>query len=100
MHPPDSLPLLEARVASLETSLRRSRLVARSLSLMFILAVATAFTVQTPEELSTRRLVLTDAQDAPVVALVAGPQGGLVIESPTGEELFRLGGSPARRIEH
>ena len=100
MHPVDSLPPLESRVASLETSLRRSRLVASTLALALLLVVAAAFVPQAQEEVSTRRLVLTDAQDEPVVALTAGQQGSLVIESPTGEELFRLGGSPARRITH
>lgn len=100
MHPVDSLPRLESRVASLETSLRHSRLVASSLALALLLVVAAAFVPQAQEEVSTRRLVLTDAQDQPLVALTAGQQGALVIESPTGEELFRLGGSPARRITH
>jgi len=96
----DALSELEARVASLETSLRRTRRVTITLALSLLLAVVSAFTPQAQEELSTQRLVLTDAQDAPVLALTAGPESSLVLRSPTGEELLRLGGSPARRIGH
>jgi hypothetical protein len=96
----DTLLRLEARVASLETSLSRTRLLASSLGVALALIFAAGFTPQAQEEVSTQRLVLTTEEGTPALTLRAGPRSSLVIQSPTGEEMFRLGGSPARRIAH
>jgi len=96
----DAYSSLEARVRSLETSLRRTRVLAVALALCFMLAGLTAFAPQSQEEVSTQRLVLTDSVGLAAVALVAGPQASLVIQSPVGDEVLRIGGSPARRLGH
>lgn len=97
---PDVLAPLEARVTSLETALRRSRALAAGLATALALVVLAAFSPQAQEDVTARRLVLTDAMDSAALVLVAGPEASLVLQSPTGEEVFRIGGNPARRIAH
>ena len=99
----DSMTQLEARVRTLETSLHRSRLLAFTLGLAVVFIVGA---VQVPEAqevqavVTTERLVLTNGPDSAPVVLVAGPESSLVIETPDGEEVLRLGGPAARRITH
>jgi hypothetical protein len=97
---PDVLAPLEARVTSLETALRRSRVLAAGLATILTLVVLAAFAPQSQENVTTRRLVLTDAMDSVALVLVAGPETSLVLQSPAGEDVFRIGGNPARRITH
>ena len=99
----DSMTQLETRVRRLETSLHRSRLLAFMLGLVVVLIAGAA---QVPdaqeaqEVVTTERLVLTNEPDSAAVVLVAGPQSSLVIQTPAGEEVLRLGGPAARRIRH
>ncbi len=98
----DSMTQLEARVRTLETSVRRSRLLAFVLGLVVVLIAGAA---QVPdaqeaqEVVTTERLVLTNGPDSASVVLVAGPESSLVIETPAGEEVLRLGGPAARPIK-
>ena len=94
----DSTTQLEARVRILETSLRRSRLLALMLGLTVMLITGAAMVPQAQDEVTTERLVLTNGPDSSSVVLVAGTESSLVIETPTGEELLRLGGSPLRPL--
>jgi hypothetical protein len=100
MDPSIAFQRLETRIGSLETSLRRTRILAVALALSFVFAGLTAFAPQSQEEVSTQRLVLTDSAGLAAIALVAGPQSSLIIQSPVGDEVMRIGGSPARRIGH
>ena len=92
----DPMTQLEARVRTLETSLRRSRLLAFMLGLAVVLITGAAQVPEAQEEVTTERLVLTNGPDSSAVVLVAGPESSLVIETPAGEEVMRLGG-PAER---
>ena len=93
-----TLSELESRVRHLEGSLRGSRrLVALLGSVLTILAVS-AMLPQERKELEAARLVLTDADGAPAVVLLAGPGSSLLIETPSGQEVLRLGGPLMRRI--
>lgn len=94
----DPMTQLEARVRTLETSLRRSRLLAFVLGLAVVLITGAAQVPEAQEALTTERLVLTNGPDSSSVVLVAGPESSLVIETPAGEEVMRLGGPAARRI--
>ena len=94
----DSMTQLEARVRTLETSLRRSRLLAFVLGLAAVLITGAAMVPQTQEALTTERLVLTNGPDSSSVILVAGPESSLVIQTPAGEEVLRLGGPAVRPI--
>jgi hypothetical protein len=121
MHPSTSL---EARVATLERSLRRSRLTTTALGLGAMIVVAAAF-MQQPlpsleaqleerltarlqadlaarlqEQLATRRLALTNELNVELVVLQGGTDGSLLVLTPDGREVVRLGGPPARRIGH
>jgi multidrug efflux pump subunit AcrB len=119
---------LEVRVATLERSLRRSRLVTTVLGLGAMIVVAAAFMQQpvpfleaqleerltarlqadlaarlqeqAQEQLATQRLALTDAVGVELVALAAGSDGSLLVLTPDDREVVRLGGPPARRIGH
>ena len=93
----DPIPGLEARVSSLEASLRRSRLVAGALAFAVVLTGAVAMAPQEPNELTSARLVLTGAPDSSAVVLIAGPESSLVIRTPSGEEVVTIGGPAARR---
>jgi hypothetical protein len=95
-----SLPSLDQRVASLEGSLRRTRVLALALGAAWLWLALAGFARQTQEEVVTQRLVLTDAADSAVVVLVAGPESSLVVQTPAGTEVVRLGGPAARRIGH
>ncbi len=97
----DSMTQLEARVRTLESSVRRSRLVAFVLGLAVVLIVGAAQVPDAQEAqvvVTTERLVLTNGPDSSSVVLVAGPESSLVIETPAGEEVMRIGGSAGRRI--
>jgi len=105
---------LEGRVASLERALRQSRLAALALGLGALVAAAAAFTLQptpaaptlaaqeaqTPEVVTTQRLVLTNELGIEQLALVAGTDGSFVVLDSQGGVVIRLGGDPARRIKH
>ncbi len=94
----DSMTQLEARVRTLETSLRRSRLLAFVLGLAVVLITSVALVPRTQVVVSAERLVLTNGPDSSSVVLLAGPESSLVIETPAGEEVLRLGGQAGRRI--
>jgi len=113
----ETLAALEGRVASLERSLRRSRLTTLALALGAVVVAAAAFAprsitpeqarallaaqeAQTPAVVSTQRLVLTNELGVEQIALVAGMDGSLVVLDPTGGVVIRLGGNPARPIKH
>jgi len=87
---------LEARVRTLETSLRCSRLLAFVLGLAVVLITGAAQVPQAQEAVTTERLVLTNGPDSSAVVLVAGPESSLVIETLDGEEVMRLGGPAVR----
>jgi hypothetical protein len=92
-------------VVCLERSLRRSRWLTAALGLGCLVVAAAAFApqaqeAQTPEQLTTQRLVLTNAQSVPAVVLVAGPDASLIVQTPEGAEVIRLGGPAARRVGH
>ena len=93
---------IEERVRRLERALSRSRLLALALGLSALLLLSTGWSPWPQEaptgEIRTQRLVLTNELDVEGVVLVAGPQSSLVIRTPGGEEILRLGGSPARPI--
>ncbi len=94
----DSMTQLEARVRTLETSLRRSRLLAFMLGLAVVLIAGAAQVPEAQEVVTTERLVLISGPDSSSVVLVAGPESSLVIETPAGEEVLRLGGPAGRPI--
>lgn len=95
----ESIAALENRVRALETSLRRSRLLALMLGLTMFGVAGAALVPQAQEQVMTRRLVLTSGlTDSSAVVLIAGPQSSLVIQTPAGAEILRLGGPAARRI--
>ncbi len=97
----DSMTQLEARVSTLETSLSRSRRLAFMLGLAVVLIVSAAQVPEAQEAqevVTTERLVLTNEPDSTAVVLLAGPESSLVIETPAGEEVMRIGGSDLRRI--
>jgi len=113
----DPIKLLEKRLASLERSLRRSRRVSAALGLGCVVAVAAALVPQVPaaptaaerqadpaeqtqELLRTQGLVLTNELDVEMIVLRAGTDGSLVVQTPDGGEIVRLGGPAARRIGH
>jgi hypothetical protein len=118
-------PALEARIQALESSLRRTRRGALGLGLVLTLITGAALVPQTTEttrmllatptqrvtapqalpdqaqvadQVSAGRLILTDAAGAPAVVILAGPDASVVIQTPAGDEVLRLGGHPARRI--
>ena len=98
----DSMTQLEARVRKLETSLRRSRLLTFMLGLAVVLIVGAAQVPEAQEAqevVTTERLVLTNGPDSSSVVLVAGPESSLVIETPAGREMLRLGGAALRQIK-
>ncbi len=95
----DSMTELEGRVRTLEASVRRSRLLAFVLGLAVVLIVGAAQVPEAQEVVTTERLVLTNGPDSSSVVLVAGPESSLVIETPAGREMLRLGGSGVRRIK-
>mgnify|MGYP006342504249 CR=1 FL=1 len=94
----DPTHTLESRVEALESSLRRSRRLALLLGVALVGITATAMVPQAPDQVTTQRLVLT-GPGSPGVVLLAGPGSSLVIQTPTGEEVLRLGG-PAGRQAH
>ena len=94
----DSMTQLEARVRTLETSLRRSRLLAFMLGLAVVLIMSAAQVPEEQEAVTTEQLVLINGPDSSSVVLVAGPESSLVIETPAGEEVLRIGGRAGRRI--
>jgi len=96
----DSTSSLESRVVALETSLRRARLLALVLGLSALMILVPAFVPQAQDVVTTRRLVLTDATDSAAVVLLAGPEASVIIQTPSGEEVLRLGGAAARRVGH
>ena len=125
MHPTTSL---EARIATLERSLRRSRAKTGALGLAAVVVAAGAFVQQsTPpwqaqmeerlesrlqsalaeriqeqaqERLATQRLALTNELNVELVVLQGASDGSLLVLTPDGVELLRLGGPMVRRIEH
>jgi hypothetical protein len=96
----DSTSSLEGRVVALETSLRRTRLLAVVLGLSVLMILVPAFVPQAQDVVTTRRLVLTDATDSAAVVLLAGPEASVIIQTPSGDEVLRLGGAAARRVGH
>jgi hypothetical protein len=96
----DSTSSLEGRVVALETALRRTRLLAVVLGLSALMIVVPAFVPQAQDVVTTRRLVLTNATDSAAVVLLAGPGASVIIQTPSGEEVLRLGGPAARRVGH
>ena len=95
----DPMTQLEARVRTLETSVRRSRLLAFLLGLAVVLITGAAQVPEAQEVVTTERLVLTNGPDSSSVVLVAGPESSLVIETPAGREMLQLGGAVLRPIK-
>ena len=117
---------LESRVRALESSLRRTRSAALGLGLLLTILAGAALVPQSTDattrmllsrpddqaapapqvpnqvanQVNAGRLVLTDAAGAPAVVIVAGPESSVVIQTPTGQEVLRLGGPPGRHIVH
>ncbi len=89
---------LQLRVHDLERSLRGSRRFVALLGSVVTILVLSAMLPQERDELRGPRLVLTDTAGAPAVVLLAGPGSSLLIETPAGQEVLRLGGPPMRRI--
>lgn len=94
------LPSLEARIVTLERTLRRFRLLAAVLALA-LLTLATAAWRAGTTEVQASSLVLTDPLGNPVLTLQAeesvhGP--GLVLVSPSGQVVMRLGGPVVRPV--
>jgi len=101
----DTPNAFEGRIASLERSLRRARLTALFLGIGAVVVAAAALTpdaqeVPIPEQVVTQKLALTNELGAEQVVLMAGTDGSLVVLTPAGQEIMRLGGDPARRIGH
>jgi hypothetical protein len=94
----DPAPDPETRIQTLETSLRRTRRAAILLGLGVTVLAGAALVPQAADEVRTGRLVLTSDLGTPAVVIVAGPPGSLIIQTPSGEEVLRLGGPPGRRI--
>ena len=93
-------PELESRIDRLEQTVRRSRTLSAVLGSIVAILVLSAMLPQERDELKGNRLVLTDGEGEPSVVLVAGPQSSLLIETPEGREVLRLGGPAVRRIGH
>ena len=94
----EPMSTLEVRVEALESSLRRARRLALVLGAALAGITATAMVPQAPDQVTTRRLILTDPS-SPGVVLLAGPESSLLIQTPSGQEVLRLGG-PAGRPAH
>jgi hypothetical protein len=91
---------VDARIAALEASLRRLRLLAYALVLT-LLVVGTAAWRSRSDEVRAASLVLTDAGDDAVLILrgeadLHGP--GLLLVRPSGAVVMRLGGSAVRPV--
>jgi hypothetical protein len=86
---------LESRIRSLEASRDHCRTAAWGLGLIVAIMSAMAMMPSPPQELAAERIVLT--QDSASVVLVPGPGSSLVIQTPEGEEVARIGGPAARR---
>ena len=93
----DTQPSLEMRVESLEASLNRTRRFALFLALCLVIFVSAAFGGE-KDELRTSKLILMETEFSPGVSLVAGPGQSLVIQTPDGSEILRLGGNPMRLV--
>ena len=91
-------PELESRIDQLERTVRRSRTLSALLGSVIAILVLSAMLPQERDELKGNRLVLTDSEGEPSVVLVAGPESSLLIETPGGQEVLRLGGPAIRRI--
>ncbi len=89
---------LESRVGALESSLRRTRRLALLLGVALGGITAAAMVPQASDQVTTQRLLLTGPA-SPGVVLIAGPESSLIIQTPSGEEVLRLGG-PAGRQAH
>lgn len=88
---------LEARVQILEATLRRARRIALGLGTLAVLMALVAWRAQ--DRLETGTLVLTGLAGQPGVVLRAGPAeegASLVLETPEGTQVMRLGGQAAR----
>lgn len=95
--PPVALTDLEARVERLEGTLRRSRRGVVALAAALALVVLGAWRAE--DKVETRTLVLTGASGFPAAVLRAGPPGdgaSLILETPTGRQVMRLGGPSVR----
>ena len=93
----DTQPSIEMRIESLETSLNRTRRFSLFLALLLVLFVTSAFGGR-KDELRTSKLILMETEFSPGVILVAGPHSSLVIQTPGGSEILRLGGDPVRLV--
>jgi hypothetical protein len=91
---------LESRIDRLEHTVRRSRTLSAILGSVVAILVLGAMLPQETDELKGTRLVLTDADGEPSVVLLAGPESSLLVETPEGREVLRLGGPAVRRIGH
>jgi hypothetical protein len=88
---------LEARVDRLEGALRRSRRVAVALAAALALVVLVAWRAE--DKVETETLVLTGASGLPAAVLRAGPPGdgaSLILETPGGRQVMRLGAPSVR----
>jgi len=88
---------IEQRVEILEASLSRTRRLALSLAILLILFASAAF-IKQEDEIRTSKLVLMETEQVEGIALVAGPESSLILQTPAGGEIMRLGGDPLRII--
>ena len=94
----DPLVSVEARVGALEDALRRTRRTAVVLASAVAILVLSAMMPRERSSVEVEKLVLTDSVGEPSVVLTAGPESSLVIETPSGEEVLRIGGPSMRWI--
>ena len=88
---------IEQRVEILEASLSRTRRLAISLAILLLMFASAAF-VRQEDEIRTSKLVLMESEQVEGIALVAGPESSLILQTPAGGEIMRLGGDPLRII--
>jgi hypothetical protein len=67
------------------------------LGLTVVLIAGAAQVPGARDEMTTNRLLLFDGSDS--IALIAGPESSLILETPSGVEVLQLGGPPLRRIK-
>jgi hypothetical protein len=90
---------LEVRVERLEDALRRSRRLAAALAAALTLVALGAWRAE--DKVETRTLVLTGASGLPAAVLRAGPSedgASLILETPQGVQVMRLGGPSVRLV--
>lgn len=88
---------IEQRFEILDASLSRTRRLALSLVILLMMFASAAF-IRQEDEIRTSKLVLMESEQVEGITLVAGPESSLILQTPAGEEIMRLGGDPLRII--